>query len=104
MHEKFMVEFVKEYGIKEGIILSRLCEEQLKKTADEFIFTYEDVEKIFKYLSGKQVRIGINNLLDRGAIKLYEPDEKEFSRTLYYTVNDKKVVQYLKLQNTERKK
>jgi hypothetical protein len=104
MQEKFLVDFVKDYGIKEGIILTRLCEEQLKETMDEFTFTYEDVQKTFKYLSGKQVRVGINNLLGRGAIKLYEPEKKEFSRTLYYTVNDKKVGQYLKLQNPERKK
>jgi hypothetical protein len=104
MEEKFLIEFAKDYGIKEGIILTRLCEEQLKKTVDEFIFTYEDVQKIFTYLSGKRVRIGINNLLARGAIKPYEPEEREFSRTLYYTVNDKKVVQYLKLQTPERKK
>jgi hypothetical protein len=100
MTENFMVEFAKEYGLKEGIILSKLCEVMNSKNNNEefiFSFTLEDLQKWFKYLSEKQIRTGIGNLLNRNGVKRYEDGERNFSRTLNYIVNDKVFVKYLKV-------
>jgi hypothetical protein len=102
MEEQFLVEFVKKYGLKEGIILSCLCEiTNQNESGEEYVFTVEDIKKRFAYFSEKQLRTGISKLLNQEAIKYYE-QEKEFSRTLFYTVNNKIFVRYLKILNKRK--
>jgi hypothetical protein len=102
MLEKFLVEFAKEYGLKEGIILSGLCEEMDKTDNEEFVFTLDGLGKRYRYLTEKQIRTGLSNLLNRKGIKLCENVERDFSRTLYYTINERVMVRYLKIMNSWR--
>jgi hypothetical protein len=98
MTENFMVEFTKEYGLKEGIILSKLCGIMNSKDSNElFVFTIEDLQRWFKFLTEKQIRTGIGNLLNRNGVKLYDDGSRNFSRTLNYIVNDRVFVKYLKI-------
>jgi hypothetical protein len=104
MTEKFITEFTREYGLKEGIMLSILCEEIRKTNKENIQFTMESIRKRLKYFTPKQLRTGVAHLLDRKGIKLCECGERDFSRTLYYTINEKVFVQYLKILNQERAK
>jgi hypothetical protein len=98
MAENFLVEFVKEYGLKEGIILTKLCEEADRRESDDRLaFTIEDLEKWFKYLTEKQIRTGVGNLLRNKGMEICETEKKEFSRVLHYMINDKVFMKYLKI-------
>jgi hypothetical protein len=68
-----------------------------KTDTNEFVFTLEDLVKRFNYLTEKQIRIGILNLINQKGIRVYEYGERNFSRTLYYTIDDKVSFKYLKI-------
>jgi hypothetical protein len=98
MIESFLAEFVKEYGLKEAVLLTKICD-LMSRSDNEVVFTIENLEGWFSYFSRKQIRTGVENLLKKKVLKLKDPEEKEFVRTLHYTINEKQFVKYLKILN-----
>lgn len=103
MTENFLTEFAKEYGLKEAVILTKICETMRSSDKEGLVFTIEGLQTWFKYFTTKQIRTGIEKLLEKKVIRLKRPGEKTFGRTLYYEITEKVVVQYFKIMDRERR-
>jgi hypothetical protein len=67
--QTFLVDFVKNYGIKEGVIISELCRRTVLSKITPACFSIADCSAIFDYFSEKQIRTALNNLLAHGCIR-----------------------------------
>jgi hypothetical protein len=80
-------DFAKDYGLKEGLILSELCRRTCLQGGSLFHFSAIDCIRLFDYLTEKQIRMALNNLLRRrgiGKVSL----EKAFNRTIHFQVSN----------------
>jgi hypothetical protein len=66
--QTLLVDFVKNYGIKEGIIISELCRRTGLAGNAPCCFSVAGCTAIFDYMTEKQIRTALNNLLARGCI------------------------------------
>jgi hypothetical protein len=80
------VDFVKDYGLKEGIILSELCRRTLLNGSAAYHFSVIDCARFFEYLSEKQLRTVFRNLLGHNCICKISA-KKAFNRTMHYQVS-----------------
>jgi hypothetical protein len=63
------VDFVKNYGIKEGIIISELCRRTGLAGNAPCCFSVAACTAIFDYMTEKQIRTALNNLLAHSCIR-----------------------------------
>lgn len=98
MEHSFDVEVAKEYGINAAIILNNLNFWIEKNRAnDENFFdgkfwTYNSVsafEKLFPYMTSKQIRISLTKLENSGLIVTGNYNKSAYDRTKWYALTDK---------------
>jgi hypothetical protein len=84
--QTLLVDFVKDYGIKEGIILSELCRRVCLNGSSAYRFSVPDCTRLFDYMTEKQIRTSLNRLLERGCIRRADPS-KNLDRTIRFLVS-----------------
>jgi hypothetical protein len=100
MVNTYITSFIKKYGPREGLILSELCQSQINaKDATEF--KKQDCESILSFLSSKQIRTGITNLLKNGCVEQIQ--NVSFNRTAKYRIKQEILNHYMKsiIDNTK---
>jgi hypothetical protein len=88
--------FVLMYGLREGVILSELCESFYTMKRKPKGVSRSDCERLVWYLSKKQIRTGIQILKERGCLRVEERKEKLFSRIIYYRIEEAVYKEYIK--------
>lgn len=94
----FDVDIAKEYGINAAVILQNLSYWIEKNRANDQNFfdgnywTYNSnkaFEKLFPYLSAKQIRSTIEKLIEQGLIITGNYNKSAYDRTLWYAITEK---------------
>lgn len=97
MEHSFDIDLAKEFGIPSAILLNSFAFWIHKNEANNTNFydgtywTYNSVSayaKMFPYLSEKQIRTAIQNLVDRGVLKTGNYNKSAYDRTLWYALTD----------------
>jgi hypothetical protein len=86
--QTLLVDFIRGYGVKEGVILSELCRRVCLNGNAACCFSVPDCTRLFDYLTEKQIRTSINRLLEHGCIVHAGPRDN-FDRTIRFRVSDK---------------
>jgi hypothetical protein len=92
--QSFLVDFVKDYGLKEGIIISELCRRTCLSGSAPCCFSVADCMRIFGYMTEKQIRTALNKLLARRCVGQADV-KKSFDRTVRFRVSDAVKLAYL---------
>lgn len=97
-YHMFDVEIAQEYGINAAVILQNLAYWIEKNRANEqnyfdgHYWTYNSnkaFEKLFPYLSAKQIRSTIDKLIEHGLIITGNYNKSAYDRTLWYAITEK---------------
>lgn len=98
MEHHFNVDIAVRYGIAEAIILNNLWYWVKKNEAngtnyfDGEYWTYNSIkafEKLFPYLTNKQIRTTLKHLADEGLIKTGNFNKSDYDRTTWYSFTEK---------------
>lgn len=98
MEHHFKVNIAIQYGIAEAVILNNLWYWVKKNEAnganfyDEKYWTYNSIkafEKLFPYLTNKQIRTTLKHLIDAGLIKTGNYNKSEYDHTTWYSFTEK---------------
>ncbi len=97
MEHSFDIDLAKELGVNSAILLRHFSFWLAKNEANNANFydgsywTYNSISaysKLFPYLSEKQVRSAIQNLVDKGILKTGNYNKSAYDRTLWYALTD----------------
>ena len=94
MSNTYIPLFVRKYGTRDGLILSELCQKEFESRKEGPGFSKHDCENVLPFLTGKQIRSGINNLLKNGCIEFIP--NASFDRTAKYRIKQDVFNQYIK--------
>jgi hypothetical protein len=87
MHtHKIITEFARQYGVKEGLVLTELCRRMLASKAASIPFSVSTGVKYFSCMSAKQVRLSLKNLVEKGGISVDKEKKQSVDRTSHYTI------------------
>lgn len=98
MEHHFNVNIAVRYGVTEAVMLNNLWYWVKKNEAnganyyDGNYWTYNSVkafEKLFPYLTNKQIRTVLKHLIDEGLIKTGNYNKSEYDRTTWYSFTEK---------------
>jgi hypothetical protein len=82
-----VIEFAKQYGIKEGLILTELCRRAYSSGVNAIPFSVSQGKAFFPYMSAKQIRLALDNLKAAGSIALI-CNAPTVDRTSNYSVQE----------------
>lgn len=97
MEHSFDVDIATEFGIPSAILLNNFAywiwknENNNVNFYDGTYWTYNSVSaysQMFPYLSSKQIRTAIQNLVDNGVLKTGNYNKSAYDRTLWYALTD----------------
>jgi len=94
MSNTYIPLFVREYGVRDGLILSEICKKEFELWEKGIGFSKHDCENVLSCLTSKQIRSGINNLLKNGCIEFIP--NSSFDRTAKYRIRQDVFNQYVK--------
>jgi hypothetical protein len=85
------------YGLKESLVLTRMCEKTFMSGEDamfndEVLFSKKMFETDFPYFTAKQLRSVLDELIENGCVVGREP--KSVDRTVVYFVTNKTYAEY----------
>ena len=112
MIHSFDIEIAKKYGINEALIYNHFLFWIIKNKANEKNYkdgrywTYSSIkalQNIFDYLSEKQIRIAINNLIDNKVLIKANYNSNPYDRTIWYAFVEEPY-ELSKISNTEGQK
>lgn len=112
MIHSFDIEIAKKYGINEALIYNHFLFWIIKNKANEKNYkdgrywTYSSIkalQNIFNYLSEKQIRIAINNLIDNKVLIKANYNSNPYDRTNWYAFVEEPY-ELSKISNTEGQK
>jgi hypothetical protein len=83
-----IIDFARQYGIKEGLILTELCRRAYISETQIMPFSVTIGKDFFPYMSVKQIRLSLQNLRAAGCIEIYSEMKMSFDRTRQYRIND----------------
>lgn len=92
-----VIEFAKRFGVKEGLLLTELCRRTYSTGTEVIPFSISQGRKFFPYLTAKQIRLSLENLLRAGGIRPALETRKSLDRTRSYQVDEKAFQYYLKI-------
>jgi hypothetical protein len=95
MVNTYITPFIQEYGTRDGLILSELCQKEFDSWKNGLGFCKQDCEKAFPFMTEKQIRSGIKALLKNGCIERI-PESTSFDRTEKYRINPQVYKNYMK--------
>ena len=81
----YIEEFVIKYGLKNGIVLTELCKGVFN--LHEKILTNNDCIKFLQFLTFKQIRIALEELVNKNCI-IKETKHEGFKRESKYYINE----------------
>jgi len=94
--QMIIVEFALAYGIKEALILTELCRQVHVSGTGEILFSVNQGQGIFPYLTAKQIRLALQNLATSKTILKIRDDRTTMDRSSRYAIDEKAYQQYLK--------
>jgi len=97
-----IVDFAMQYGIKEALILSELCRRAFKSGKMVIPFPVSMGTSCFPYMSTKQVRLSLTNLIGKGAILPVTLTEQTIDRSCHYEIADTTYHLFLKTITTQQ--
>jgi hypothetical protein len=85
-----VIDFAKQFGIKEGLILTELCRRMYSSGEDSIPFSVKAGKDFFPYMSEKQIRLALENLKTAGGLGviLGNGGQQTLDRTLRYRIPD----------------
>ena len=90
-----IVEFALHYGIKEALLLSELCHKAYTSGAMAVPFSVSQGVIRFPYMSAKQIRLSLSNLIAKEAIKVISQGRQSFDRSCTYKIDDQAYHEFL---------
>jgi hypothetical protein len=91
-----IVEFARNYGIKEGLLLTELCRRAYLSGETTVPFSVSQGKAFFPYMSEKQIRLSLYNLKNSGSIST-APGSPTFDRTRRYAIQEAIYQFYLRI-------
>ena len=83
-----VIEFAKQYGIKEGLVLTELCRRAFNSGTNAIPFPVSQGLAFFPYLSTKQIRLSLQKLKLKGVIVPILPETQTFDRSCHYQIEE----------------
>jgi hypothetical protein len=83
-----VIDFAKQYGVKEGLILTELCRRVYISGTQAIPFSVSQGKAFFPYLSVKQIRLSLQKLKDAGCITIRDTS-RTLDRTRQYHIQEK---------------
>jgi hypothetical protein len=102
MVNKYVTPFIQKYGTRDGIILSELCQKEFESWKRGLGFCKQDCENAMPFLTGKQIRDGVEALLKNGCLERLQANPS-FDRTVRYRINQAVFNDYMKALLNEKK-
>jgi len=85
-----VIDFARQFGIKEGLILTELCRRMYSSGENSIPFSVKAGKDCFPYMTEKQIRLALENLKNAGVIGtiLGNGGRQTLDRTLRYRIPD----------------
>jgi hypothetical protein len=86
----FVIDFARQFGVKEGLILTELCRRMYSSGENSIPFSVKAGKDFFPYMTEKQIRLALENLKNVGGIRtiLGNRGQQTLDRTLRYRIPD----------------